>query len=79
MLHGDLCENFKKHLLGVQALGEAFTTSYVEVQMEQWQSYSRHLSQWELDNTLDCWNWVSKSIACLIRDVANMLEIERAC
>jgi glutamine synthetase len=37
-----------------QALGEEFTTSYVEVQMEQWRSYSRHLSQWELDNTLDC-------------------------
>jgi glutamine synthetase len=54
MLHVDLCENLKKHLLGVQALGEEFTTSYVEVQMEQWRSYSRHLSQWELDNTLDC-------------------------
>jgi glutamine synthetase len=37
-----------------QALGEEFTKSYVEVQMEQWRSYSRHLSQWELDNTLDC-------------------------
>jgi glutamine synthetase len=54
MLHVDLCENLKKHLLGVQALGEEFTTSYVQLQMEQWRSYSRHLSQWELDNTLDC-------------------------
>ncbi|KAG6553027.1 hypothetical protein Mapa_005364 [Marchantia paleacea] len=37
-----------------QSFGEEFVKSYVKVQMQQWRSYSAHISQWELENTLDC-------------------------
>jgi len=37
-----------------QALGEEFVKSYLEIQKQQWRSYTSHLSKWELDNTLDC-------------------------
>jgi len=32
----------------------AFVPSFVKLKMEEWNSYSRHLTQWERDNTLDC-------------------------
>ncbi|BBN06074.1 glutamine synthetase [Marchantia polymorpha subsp. ruderalis] len=37
-----------------QSFGEEFVKSYVKVQMQQWKSYAAHISQWELENTLDC-------------------------
>jgi glutamine synthetase len=36
------------------ALGEAFVKSYSKMKFQQWESYMRHLTQWELDHTLDC-------------------------
>ncbi|KAJ7539430.1 hypothetical protein O6H91_11G092400 [Diphasiastrum complanatum] len=35
-------------------LGDDFVESYLKLQMERWKSYTSHLSQWEIDNTLDC-------------------------
>ncbi|MFO0996247.1 MAG: type III glutamate--ammonia ligase [Alphaproteobacteria bacterium] len=35
-------------------LGNAFVDSYVKLKNEEWQRFSRSLTQWELDNTLDC-------------------------
>jgi glutamate---methylamine ligase len=32
----------------------SFVPSFVKLKMEEWNSYSRHLTQWERDNTLDC-------------------------
>jgi glutamine synthetase len=29
-------------------------SSYLELKLSEWQSYSTALSQWERDNTLDC-------------------------
>jgi len=36
------------------ALGEEFCNAYVKLKTNEWDSYSRHLSQWERDTTLDC-------------------------
>ncbi len=36
------------------AMGDALIDSYVKLKMRDWNSYKNHLSQWELDNTLDC-------------------------
>ncbi len=36
------------------AFGDAFVASYAKLKYQQWDSYMRHLSAWERDNTLDC-------------------------
>lgn len=37
-----------------ERLGEEFVSAFVKLKLEEWNSYSRSLSQWERDNTLDC-------------------------
>ena len=37
-----------------EALGAEFVDSYVKLKLEEWQSYTRHLSQWEYQRSLDC-------------------------
>ena len=34
-------------------LGDEVCGAYGELQMKQWESYSAHLTQWELDHYLD--------------------------
>ena len=34
--------------------GDSFVDSYLKLRMDEWNSYSRHLTQWEMQNTLDC-------------------------
>jgi glutamine synthetase len=44
-------------LEGSPVLGEslgAFVPSYVKLKHEEWNDYTRHLTQWERDTTLDC-------------------------
>jgi glutamate---methylamine ligase len=36
------------------AFGDSFVASYAKLKFQQWDSYMRHLSVWERDNTLDC-------------------------
>jgi glutamine synthetase type III len=36
------------------ALGAPFTQSYAKLKRQEWDSYMRHLTGWERDNTLDC-------------------------
>ncbi len=36
------------------AMGDAIIDSYIKLKMEDWDRYSRHLTQWERDYTLDC-------------------------
>ena len=36
------------------AWGDAFVGSYAKLKYQQWDSYMRHLSVWERENTLDC-------------------------
>jgi glutamate---methylamine ligase len=35
-------------------MGDSFVDSYVKLKTIEWNSYSKHLTQWERDNTLDC-------------------------
>jgi len=37
-----------------EALGDELVDSYVKLRMAEWQDYTRHLTQWERDRTLDC-------------------------
>ena len=34
--------------------GESFVKSYCSMKMTEWNSYTRHLTEWERQNTLDC-------------------------
>jgi glutamine synthetase len=36
------------------AFGDAVIDSYIKLRTEDWNSYARHLTAWELDRTLDC-------------------------
>jgi len=35
------------------SLGDAFVSGYLKLKTEEWNAYSRHLTQWERDTTLD--------------------------
>ena len=35
-------------------LGEPLINAYLKLKMDEWQSYTHHLSEWERVNTLDC-------------------------
>ena len=37
-----------------EALGEDLVNSYCKLKMNQWDNYTKSISQWEYDNTLDC-------------------------
>ena len=37
-----------------EGLGDAFVDSYAKLKHQEWQEYTRHLSDWERDNSLDC-------------------------
>ncbi|WP_181704949.1 type III glutamate--ammonia ligase [Chthonobacter rhizosphaerae] len=37
-----------------EGLGSSFVSAFVKMKNQEWSSYTRHLSQWERDNTLDC-------------------------
>ncbi len=36
------------------AFGDAVIDSYIKLKTEEWNSYAKHLSSWELERTLDC-------------------------
>ncbi len=36
------------------AFGNATIDSYIKLKTDEWNSYSKHLSSWERDHTLDC-------------------------
>lgn len=36
------------------ALGDEFSSAYLKLKMDNWNSYARHLTDWERDQTLDC-------------------------
>jgi glutamine synthetase len=37
-----------------QAFGDSFIDSYLKLKNEEWSSYMRHLSSWEIANAIDC-------------------------
>jgi glutamate---methylamine ligase len=34
-------------------MGAEFSDAYVKLRQQEWDSYARHLTQWERDTTLD--------------------------
>src|SRR3954469_18622531 len=37
-----------------EQFGDTFVDSYVKLKTEEWNSYTKHLTEWERQNTLDC-------------------------
>lgn len=37
-----------------ESLGESFVGSYLKLKYQEWNRFSSHVTDWELDNTLDC-------------------------
>jgi glutamine synthetase len=37
-----------------EAFGAEFVTAFAKLKTQEWNAFSRHLTQWERDNTLDC-------------------------
>ena len=50
----DAIRLFSKNKVLRGALGDEFTDAYIKLKTNEWNDYSRHLTQWERDNTLDC-------------------------
>jgi glutamine synthetase len=44
----------QKSTLLRRELGDEFVDSYVKLKNREWNDYSRHLTEWERANTLDC-------------------------
>ena len=50
----DALRAFEADDLFSNALGEEFTSSYLKLKTDDWNAYSRHLTSWEREHTLDC-------------------------
>ncbi len=50
----DAIRNFDQDEVLKQALGDEFSQAYMKLKLYDWNSYARHLTQWERDHTLDC-------------------------
>ena len=50
----DAIREFAKSKTLRAALGDEFTDAYIKIKTNEWDDYSRHLTQWERDITLDC-------------------------
>ena len=50
----DAVRLFDKSKVARERLGEEFCTAFVKLKLQEWNSFTRSLSQWERDNTLDC-------------------------
>ena len=50
----DALRNLERSDVLSNGLGSEFIGSYTKLKHQEWQSYMRHLTQWERDSTLDC-------------------------
>ena len=50
----DALRLFDKSKVLREALGDELVSAYVKLKLGQWREYATTLTQWELDNTLDC-------------------------
>jgi glutamine synthetase len=50
----DALRAFEKSTLFRDTFGTEFTAAYVKLKTDNWNEYSRHLTAWEQDTTLDC-------------------------
>ncbi len=49
----DAVRAFDRNTVLKGALGEEFSSAYVKLKMQEWDAYSRHLSDWERETSLD--------------------------
>ncbi len=50
----DAIRLFAKDKVLCAALGDEFSAAYIKLKTADWDQYSRHVTQWERDTTLDC-------------------------
>jgi glutamine synthetase len=50
----DAIRNFSKDEYLQTALGPEFSEAFIKLKTNEWNTYCRHLTQWERDTTLDC-------------------------
>ena len=50
----DALRALEKDRILCNAMGAEFTTAYLKLKHEDWNSYARHLTDWEREHTLDC-------------------------
>jgi glutamine synthetase len=50
----DAIRNFSKDSYLQAALGTEFSEAFMKLKTNEWNSYCRHLTQWERETTLDC-------------------------
>ena len=50
----DALRELEKSSVLKEALGEKVLASYVKLRQDDWNAYSRHLTEWERETTLDC-------------------------
>ena len=50
----DALRSLEKSKVFPESLGESFVTSYLNLKYQQWEKYSSSITNWELDNTLNC-------------------------
>ncbi|MGA0533742.1 type III glutamate--ammonia ligase [Hansschlegelia sp. KR7-227] len=50
----DALRAFESSTVVREAFGAEFVTAFAKLKTQEWNAFSRHLTQWERDNTLDC-------------------------
>lgn len=50
----DAIRGFEQDTYLQEALGSEFSSAYVKLKRDDWMKYTRHLTDWERDTTLDC-------------------------
>jgi glutamine synthetase len=50
----DAIRAFERNKAFKAALGDEFAAAYIKIKTDEWNDYSRHLTDWERVNTLDC-------------------------
>jgi len=50
----DAIRNFAKDRYLKEAMGSEFADAYIKLKSVEWNSYTRHLTSWERESTLDC-------------------------
>ena len=50
----DALRAFDQSVVLREGLGDEFSSAYLKFKYEDWNKYSRHLTEWERETTLDC-------------------------
>ena len=50
----DAIRAFSKDRVLQSYLGKEFSQAYIKLKTNDWNKYSRHLTEWERETTLDC-------------------------